>query len=223
MTSILIVEDDVHIAQGLAEYLESFDYQLDFAYNGQQAMSHLDNSNYDLVLLDLNLPIIDGLDVCRALSQGNLAKIPVIITSARSDSNDVLAGFESGAWDYLVKPFSLAELAARIKVNLAKLEIMASAKLKYRGFTLDENSLLLCQEGTKVQLHRVGFSIMKTLMQSAPQIVQTEILLQKIWGDEKPTSDPLRAHVYKLRQQFTERFDNPLIVTVKGVGYRLDA
>lgn len=222
MTNILIVEDDIDIAQGIAEFLEAKGYLLDFAYNGKQALSLLDEQSYDLVLLDINLPFVDGFDVCRSLLKDKLAKLPVIIMSARGDTDDVLKGFDSGAWDYLVKPFSFAELSARITVNLAKASVPAKELLEFEGINLAEDTMTLGFEGQSVQLHQVGFDILKSLVRSAPNVVKTKTLHQTLWGEDTPDSDPLRAHVYKLRKQMKERFGQPFIATVKGIGYKLE-
>jgi DNA-binding response OmpR family regulator len=222
MANILIVEDDIDIAQGLAEFLEPKGYLLDFAYHGKQALAHLKAQSYDLVLLDINLPFIDGLDVCRSLLQGELAKLPVIIMSARGTTDDILKGFDSGAWDYLVKPFSFAELSARITVNLAKASTVNNTVLCFNGVVLDENTMCFHFENKVMQLHQIGFDIVKTLINVAPDVVKTKVLHQTLWGEDTPDSDPLRAHLYKLRKQFTQVFGQSFITTVKGVGYRFD-
>lgn len=222
MANILIVEDDIDIAQGLAEFLEPKGYLLDFAYHGKQAIAHLKERSYDLVLLDINLPFINGLDVCRSLLQGELAKVPVIIMSARGTTDDILKGFDSGAWDYLVKPFSFAELSARITVNLAKASTVNKTVLCFNGVVLDEDTMSFHFENQVMQLHQVGFDIVKTLINVAPDVVKTKVLHQTLWGEDTPDSDPLRAHLYKLRKQFNQVFGQSFITTVKGVGYRFD-
>jgi DNA-binding response OmpR family regulator len=228
MANILIVEDDVDIAQGIAEYLETVGHSLDFAYTGSQALSLIDTETFDLVLLDINLPFVNGFDVCRALTDTNLASqlasVPVIFMSARSSEKDILKGFDLGAWDYLVKPFSFAELSARINVNLMKstTEFRTTIKFAYKNVSLEANTLTFCYHKKSIQLHRVGFDIMKMLIASAPDVVKTSAIHQRLWGDNTPESDPLRAHVYKLRQQLLENYGQAFIVTIKGVGYKFD-
>ena len=222
MANILIVEDDIDIANGISEFLSPKGYQLDFAYNGKQALHHLDQQNYDLVLLDINLPFVNGFDVCHSLIQDKLAKLPVIMMSARGETNDILKGFESGAWDYLVKPFSFAELSARITVNLAKSQPVSTPSNAFNGVQLDEKTLLLNFNNQEVQLHQVGFDIVATLLRAAPDVVKTKELHQVLWGEDTPDSDPLRAHIYKLRKKFNQMFGQPFITTVKGIGYRFE-
>ncbi len=222
MANILIVEDDIDIANGISEFLSPKGYQLDFAYNGKQALHHLDQQSYDLVLLDINLPFVNGFDVCHSLIQDKLAKLPVIMMSARGETTDILKGFESGAWDYLVKPFSFAELSARITVNLTKSQPVSTPSNAFNGVQLDEKTLLLNFNNQEVQLHQVGFDIVATLLRAAPDVVKTKELHQVLWGEDTPDSDPLRAHIYKLRKKFNQMFGQPFITTVKGIGYRFE-
>lgn len=232
MANILIVEDDIDIAQGIAEFLEPKGYRLDFAYNGKQAMNLLNEHSYNLVLLDINLPFIDGFDVCRSLLQGKLAKLPVIIMSARGATDDILKVFKSGAWDYLVKPFSFAELSARLEMNLNKANLskisLDTAKntnkqaLLFNGVELDVNTLIFHFDNQTIQLHQVGFDIVAALLDVAPDVVKTKALHQALWGEDTPDSDPLRAHIYKLRKQFSQVFGQTFITTIKGIGYRFE-
>ncbi|MCL1035885.1 response regulator transcription factor [Shewanella submarina] len=222
MANILIVEDDIDIAQGIAEYLEAKGHLLDFAYNGKQAMALLSDNHYELVLLDLNLPFIDGLDVCRSLLTEQLTTMPVIIMSARTQEKDILAGFDCGAWDYLTKPFSFAELSARVGVCLAK---SASTSQIHNNIEVGEaclncDNLSFEYAGTTLQLHQLGFDLLKLLMNKSPATVKTADIHKELWPQETPDSDPLRAHIYKLRKQLKTTFGQEFIATIRGVGYR---
>lgn len=227
MARILVVEDDMDIAQGVAEFLESKGHDLDFAYTGKQALTLLDSNSYQLVLLDINLPFVNGYDICRSLTSEtlgqHLAKVPVIMMSARSHEQDILQGFQSGAWDYLKKPFSFSELSARIDVGLAKSTSISNTDkvIEFNGLGLDESTLVLNYQDATLQLHQIGFDILKLLISHAPNVVKTSAIHQRLWPDETPDSDPLRAHIYKLRKQLNVTFEQPFIETVKGVGYKL--
>lgn len=227
MANILVVEDDMDIAQGVAEFLEVKGHTLDFAYTGKEALTLLSENSYQLVLLDINLPFVNGYDVCRSLLDGkfepSLAKVPVIIMSSRSTEQDILEGFKSGAWDYLTKPFSLAELSARIEIGLLKAPIMQSSskELQHLDYVLNVEAMTINKGSDTLQLHQVGFDILKLLFEQSPNIVKTSAFHQQLWPDETPESDPLRAHIYKVRKQLSEKFGKPLIETIKGVGYRL--
>lgn len=210
------------IAAGVSDFLERRGHDLDFAYNGRQALAQISSNVYDVVLLDLTLPAVDGLEICRSLQDQGLARIPVIITSARDTVNDVLIGFESGAWDYLAKPFSFAELSARIDVALARVQLAVLPVISVGDTKLDSESKSIGFRGLDLQLHRIGFQIMHTLMSNAPKTVRAERIREAVWGERAPGSDPLRAHIYKLRIQLKDRFGKDMIQTVKGIGYRFD-
>ncbi|BBN82793.1 DNA-binding response regulator [Pseudoalteromonas sp. A25] len=226
MANILVVEDDMDIAQGIAEFLEPKGHELDFAYTGKQALALLEQHQYQLVLLDINLPFVNGYDICRHLSDDilgqHLSKVPVIMMSSRSHEQDIIQGFKSGAWDYLKKPFSFAELSARIDVGLMKSASRTSLKqvTAYAGASLDDETLLFSYQNSALQLHTVGYEILKLLMTNAPNVVKTSAIHTHLWPNDTPDSDPLRAHIYKLRKQLKAAFQQPFIETVKGVGYQ---
>ncbi len=222
MAHILIVEDDIDIATGIAEYLEIEGHQLDFAYNGEQAVELLSDIAFDMVLLDINLPYLSGIEVCKKLLHNTLASVPVIMMTAQGSEQDVLTGFASGAWDYIIKPFSFAELSARIKVCLAKAKTQPKATLKsaYGDAELDHNTFIFSYLNKELQMHQVGFDILQLLIANAPNVVKSQTIQTQLWGELTPQSDPLRAHIYKLRKQLKTEFGQPFIETVKGVGYR---
>lgn len=226
MAHILVAEDDVDIAQGIAEFLEAKGHELDFAYTGKQALALLAENHYQVVLLDINLPFINGYDICRSLSDqridDHLAKLPVIMMSSRNRENDVIEGFQSGAWDYLRKPFSFSELSARIDIGLshAASPPRKTQALHFQGASLHIESCSFSYNKHSVQLHEIGYEILKVLLSNAPNTVKTRTLHRSIWPDETPESDPLRAHIYKLRKKFSDAYNKTFIETVKGVGYR---
>lgn len=226
MARILVVEDDIDIAQGVAEFLEPKGYTLDFAYNGKQALSLLDSEKYHLVLLDINLPFVSGIDISKSLlgPGSSLAKLPVIIMSAQGSEQDIVTGFQSGAWDYLTKPFSFSELLARIEVNLAKgkTEPVQDKVSHYQNICLNFDALSIVIDGKSVQLHQVGFDILSILLNHAPNVVKTAQIHHQLWEGDTPESDPLRAHIYKLRKLLMVHFGQSFITTVKGVGYRFE-
>lgn len=224
MANILVVEDDIDIAKGIGEYVETLGHELDFAYNGKQAQAMLGENDYDLVLLDINLPQVNGYDVCKGLLGEQLTTLPVIMMSANQSEQDVLKGFQSGAWDYLKKPFSYAELNARITVSLSRVSADVSYKIKVKEFSLNTKSKTLSHiNGTTIQLHSIGFSLLKIMMECSPNTVQSSQLIDTVWPDEPPQSNPLRANIYALRKQLKHTFNLELVHNVKGVGYKFDA
>lgn len=222
MTTILVIEDDMDISAEIGAHLESSGYVTDFAYNAKQAKALLDTLLYDMVLLDLNLPFGNGFDICNSLKQGELTKVPVIIISANNDNEDIIRGFESGAWDYVVKPFSLSELAARVKANLARNTRNQHPIVEYQNISLNRSNLSCSYNGKKIQLHTVGFSILETLVIDAPNVVKNAVIINQIWPEYVPNSEPLRAHMYKIRKLIKTEFGIELIYNLKGVGYYID-
>jgi DNA-binding response OmpR family regulator len=224
MASILVVEDDIDIAKGIGEFVETLGHELDFAYTGNQAIKMISDEYYDLILLDINLPNVSGYEICQSLLGEHLATTPVIMMSANQDEQDVLKGFQSGAWDYLKKPFSYTELNARINVALSKVTVTTLPQITVGDLSLDTKSKVLSnKQNVYVQLHNMGFLIIKNLMENAPKAVTTSQLINRLWPDELPQSNPLRANVYALKKQLKEVFKKDLVHSVKGVGYKFDA
>ena len=223
MANILVVEDDLDIAKGIGEYIEMLGHDLDFAYTGKQAQNMISEHSYDLILLDINLPQLSGYDICKGLLGEQLARLPVIMMSANQSEDDVLKGFQSGAWDYLKKPFSYAELNARINVALSRLSWTSSYSIDVNEFSLDTKTKTLShRNGTSIQLHSIGFGLLKMMMECAPKAVQSSQLIDALWPDELPQSNPLRANIYALRKQIKQTFQLELIHNVKGVGYKFE-
>ncbi len=223
MANILVVEDDIDIAKGIGEYIETLGHDLDFAYTGNQAQQMINDYEYDLILLDINLPHISGYDICQSLLGESLACLPVIMMSANQSEQDVLKGFQSGAWDYLKKPFSYAELNARITVALSKVTAKKSTHINVKEYSLDTKAKTLTNsDGRHVQLHTLGFTLVKLLMENSPKPVATPLLIDTLWPDELPQSNPLRANIYALRKQLKNMFNKELVHNVKGIGYKFD-
>jgi len=223
MANILVVEDDIDIAKGIGEYVETLGHALDFAYTGKQAQQMINDYDYDLILLDINLPQVSGYDICLSLMGEELACLPVIMMSANQSEQDVLKGFQSGAWDYLKKPFSYAELNARITVALSKVTSKKSTYIQVNEYSLDTKAKTLNSSENKcIQLHTLSFTLIKLLMENYPNPVATAQLIDTLWPDELPQSNPLRANIYALRKQLKNMFNKELIHNVKGIGYKFD-
>ncbi len=223
MANILVVEDDIDIAKGIGEYVETLGHELDFAYTGNQAQQMINDFDYDLILLDINLPQVSGYDICQSLLGEELACLPVIMMSANQSEQDVLKGFQSGAWDYLKKPFSYAELNARITVALSKVTSKKSPHIKVKEYNLDTKAKSLSNtNGLHIQLHTLSFTLVRLLMEYSPKPVSTSLLIDTLWPDELPQSNPLRANIYALRKQLKATFHKELVHNVKGIGYKFD-
>lgn len=218
---VLIVEDNRDICANIAAYLEKHNYILDFAYDGISAM-HLALTNpFDVIVLDLMLPGMDGLSFCKKLrADANIDK-PVLMLTARDTLDDKLKGFEAGADDYLVKPFALQELHARLQALYKRSHGKTDNLLTVGELTLNKSTLQVYRAGLRVDLNPTCMKLLQRLMEEAPSVVDREALETLLWADELPDGDALRSHMYKLRQAIDRPFDSPLIHTVHRIGYRI--
>ena len=171
------------------------------------------------MICDVLMPGIDGLEACRRIRA--VADVPVIMLTARDQLDDRLQGFKSGADDYLLKPFSLSELAARIEAVMRRTQGGGRRALQVGDLSYDLDTLEVTREGRLLKLNPVGLKLLAVLMQKSPHVLRREILEEALWGDDCPDSDSLRSHVHQLRQVIDKPFAKPLLHTVHGVGYRL--
>ncbi len=220
--NVLLVEDQVSIAQNIAEYMEAKGHVFDFATSGQQGLELALTQHYDLVILDLNLPVIDGLEICKQLREKSERHIPILMLTARDSIEDKVTGFEVGADDYLTKPFVLQELEVRCLALSRRHLLQTSHTLSLGPLTLDRKTKQVMREGKELELHTMGVKILTILAEAYPQVVSRSQLTQQLWGDEPTESDAMRSHIYQLRNVLDKPFDQPLLKTVHGVGFVLD-
>ncbi|HEA15259.1 MAG TPA: response regulator transcription factor [Pseudoalteromonas prydzensis] len=217
----LIVEDNRDICENIAAYLERHSYILDFAYDGISAM-HLALTNpFDVIVLDLMLPGMDGISFCQQLRADAKLEIPVLMLTARDTLDDKLKGFAAGADDYLVKPFALQELHARLQALYKRSHGKTDNLLIVGELTLNKSTLQVHRAGRRVELNPTGMKLLQRLMEQAPSVVARDTLETLLWADERPDGDALRSHMYKLRQAIDRPFDSPLLHTVHRIGYRI--
>ena len=218
---ILIVEDNTDIAENIGEYLEQQGHVLDFAMDGIGGLHLALTQDFDVIVLDIMLPGMDGLTFCRKLRNEADKNTAVLMLTARDTLSDKLRGFDAGADDYLVKPFALEELAARIGVLARRKEQASDKQLCVSDLEVDIGKRQVQRAGRKIELNRVCLKILIMLMQAHPNVVTRKELENALWGDEPPGSDALRSHIYALRGAMDKPFEFSLLETVHGVGYRL--
>lgn len=224
MTSlqILLVEDQLSIARNIADYLEAKGHVLDFATQGQQGLDLALDNHYDLLILDLNLPVMDGLVVCQQVREKSTRHIPILMLTARDSIDDKVSGFTVGADDYLTKPFSLQELEVRC-LALSRRHLLQNENIINIGpLQLDKKRQTIQRAGQLLNLHSMGYRILTVLIDAYPQVVSRSQLSQQLWGDEPTESDALRSHIYQLRTVLDKPFDFALLKTRHGVGFVLD-
>jgi DNA-binding response OmpR family regulator len=218
---ILIVEDNRSIVLSLVEYLEGRGHIVDTAADGLKGLTKALNENYDVIVLDIMLPRIDGLEVCRRLRQEAELPTPILMLTARDTIEDKLRGFDSGADDYLVKPFSLAELEARLNVLQKRTRGTAPTSLRVGSLQIDAARHQATREGKLLELTPTSMKLLMTLMRAYPATVSRAELERAVWGELPPDSDALRTHLHTLRQSVDKPFAKPMLMTVHGVGIRL--
>lgn len=222
MHKILIIEDNPDIVANIYAFFEPKGYELDNAHNGPSGLSLLAENQYDVILLDVMLPGMNGTELCRTLREKLHIKTPVLMLTARDTISDKVAGFDSGADDYLVKPFSLVELEVRVKALLRRHQDEYFDKdITLGPLTLNIEKHTAYRDNILLKLTPTGFKILQTLMQSYPNVVNKNELEQRVWGEDIPNSDALRTHLHSLRSQVDKPFAHSMIVTVPAVGYQI--
>ncbi|PTN12435.1 response regulator transcription factor [Nitrosomonas aestuarii] len=219
--NILIVADIQDIAASIYDYLETSGYTIDAASDGITGLHLAATKDYDVIILDLGLPGIDGVDLCRRLRQDAQRTVPILMLTARNSLEQKLEGFKSGADDYLVKPFALKELAARVKVLSERVTRLPATKLRVGDLTLDTDAHEVTRSGKQITLNPVQFRLIQFLMQNPHRVIKREELEYAVWQDDPPDSDALRTHLSNLRQLIDKPFDRQLLHTVRGFGYIL--
>lgn len=224
MKSILIVDDEAAIRELLKYNLEKEGYKVTSSSDGEQALNLMDKSNFDLVILDLMLPGINGLEVCRKMRQDlSLVAIPIIMLTAKGEEIDKVVGLELGADDYVTKPFGVRELLARIKVRLRRTSLDREEDIIVKGdLVIDLNSFSIRVRNEEVDFTPKEFELLKLLATHPGKVYTRDELLEKIWGYEYPgDTRTVDVHVRHLRQKIEKDPSNPeYIETLRGIGYR---
>ena len=220
--NVLLVEDHADLAATVGAYLESQGYDVDYAQDGVTALHLAVTEEFDAVILDLNLPGIDGIEVCRRVRQDARKKTPIIMLTARDQLPDKVEGFDAGADDYLVKPFELQELSVRIEALIRRDRGDVSPSIyQVADLKLDTDREIAIRADKRLKLSPRSFDILRALMRKSPAVVTRRELEREIWGDEPPDSDALRSHIYNLRRLVDKPFETPLIETLAGRGFRI--
>ena len=218
---ILIVEDNAALRSNIVAMFQAHGHLVDCASDGLAGLQLALELRPDVLVLDLALPGMDGVRVCTQLRERADRHLPILMLTARDSLDDKLRGFAAGADDYLAKPFAEAELLARCLALSQRHRVGVSHTLCIGSLSIDRRSNSASRAGTPLALHRTSFRILLELAQAWPRTLTRSALIERLWGEDPPESDPLRSHLYLLRQVLDKPFAKAMLDTVHGVGFRL--
>ncbi len=218
---ILLIEDNRRLSYSLRQSLLDDGYTVDTAYDGMEGQEFAELTSYDAIILDVMLPRKDGLAVCRAL-RGQHINTPILMLTARDTVADRVLGLDSGADDYLVKPFALNELRARLRALLRREGLNKSSRLEVGDLSLDPASHQVERHGQPIQLTAKEYALLEYFVRNPNRMISREMVMSHIWSyDFEGTSNVVDVYVRRLRRKIDDPFPNKLFETVRGAGYRL--
>ena len=219
---ILLIEDDVTIAEFVEKGLRQAGYVVDHAADGETGLTLALDQDYDLSIVDIMLPKLDGLSLIERVRAKN-NKLPIIILSAKRSIDDRVNGLQQGGDDYLAKPFSFSELLARVQALLRRAnQETESTSLSVAGLTIDLLARTAKRDGKKINLQPKEFALLEYLMRNRGRIVSKTMIMERVWNYSfDPHTNVIEARVSKLREKIDKDFDSPLIHTIRGLGYQL--
>jgi two-component system response regulator BaeR len=216
--NILIVEDETDLGEILSDYLIAENFQTTLVGDGELALQKIRDESWDLVLLDLMLPKLDGMNVCREVRK--FSQVPIIMTTAKIEEIDRLLGLEIGADDYICKPFSPREVVARVKAVLRRSK--TNGQMESTVFHLDKDAVRACYNDKSVEITTIEFRILETLVNNKHKVVSRDLLQKNAYTDHRVVSDrTMDSHITKLRKKLQHIHAGEIIHSVYGVGYRL--
>lgn len=218
---ILIVEDNTDIGSLLVDFFNDKGHIADYASDGLTGLHLVTVNEYDIILLDLALPGIDGINLCQKLRQDLHSTTPILMLTARDSLDEKLIGFEVGADDYLVKPFDLLEVYARVQALWRRANHDNQTIISVSNLAFNYETLEVAREGNTIKLNSIRLKILRLLMENTHRVVSRREMETHIWGDDPTESDALRTHLSAIRQAIDKPYKNKLLHTIHSVGYRL--
>lgn len=218
---ILIVDDTLSVSETIADFLELEGMTVDFAYHGEAAIELVKENHYDAIIMDIMMPKMDGITAVKKLREELFCNTPIIFLTAKDQLEDKMASFKAGGDDYLVKPFALEELCLRLLALASRGVRQDIGHLQFADINVDIKSGEVQCAGQAIKVSPIQLTILKVLLKKAPNIATRQEIAQAIWGDEAPSSDALRSHVYSLRNKLTAGKNESRLETIHGQGFRL--
>jgi len=218
---VLLVEDEARIADFIRKGLSEYGYAVDAARDGGEALDWVDAAQFDIIILDVMLPVLDGLEVCRQL-RGRGVQTPVIMLTARDAVEDRVLGLDSGADDYLVKPFSFSELLARLRALTRRQPALLGSVLQMGDLALDTTTRQAFRQGRPISLTTKEYTLLEYLLRHPHQVLTRTMIAEHVWNyDFDNATNVIDVHVRNLRRKIDDPFSTKLIHTVRGAGYRI--
>ncbi|RJX73845.1 DNA-binding response regulator [Vibrio sinensis] len=220
---VLIVDDSHNVAETIADYLELEGMTIDSAYHGESALKLVSEHHYDVIIMDIMMPKMDGISAVTKLRKELFCNTPILFLTAKDGLEDKIAAFEAGGDDYLMKPFAMQELSLRIRALASRGPRQDIGKLIFADISVDVQTNEVQRGGQPIKLSRIQKKILKVLLRQAPAVVSRQEVIEAVWGDESPSSDALRSHIYGLRSALNKGFEQSRLETIHGQGYRIKA
>ena len=221
---ILLVEDDFDVAQNICEHFELSGHNVEWAPDGLIGLERATADARDIIILDITLPRMSGIDLCHRLRELGLTTVPIVMLTARGDLDDKVTAFGVGADDYIVKPYALEELESRIHALIRRsYGVDCASVLRVGELTFNTATHQVSRQQTKLAVSATARKILEILMRNSKRVVPKQEIEQIVWGDNPPQSDSLKIHIYALREAIDKPFNSSMIKTIRGVGYRITA
>ena len=221
---ILLVEDDFDVAQNICEHFELSGHNVEWAPDGLIGLERATADARDIIILDITLPRMSGIDLCHRLRELGLTTVPIVMLTARGDLDDKVTAFGVGADDYIVKPYALEELESRIHALIRRsYGVDCASVLRVGELTFNTATHQVSRQQTKLAVSATARKILEILMRNSKRVVPKQEIEQTVWGDNPPQSDSLKIHIYALREAIDKPFNSSMIKTIRGVGYRITA
>ena len=223
MAKILLADDDRKLCEMISDWLKKESYIVEIAFDGQEATDRLAVSQYDLLILDWDMPFLSGIDVCKNFRQSQ-GTTPVLMLTGRTSVGHKIEGLDSGADDYLTKPFDLGELSARLRTLLRRPKTLQGSVLACRGLELDTLARRLTRQGQVIELFPREMALLEFFMKNPNQVFSLEAIQQRVWPSDSETSpESLRVNIARIRSRIEIEGEPPILKTVHRQGYMLDA
>ncbi|MBD1587333.1 response regulator transcription factor [Pseudomonas typographi] len=220
---ILIIEDNRDIHDNIVEFLKLKGHHVEGALDGLTGLHLAASKDFDAIILDIMLPGADGYHICRTLRQHAHSNAAILILTARDELSDRLVGFEVGADDYVVKPFAMAEVVVRLETIVARRRGRNPRILQVSDLRYDLDTLEVTRAGHPVRLTPTGLKLLEVLMRRSPAVVSKRVLEDAVWGRDLPRNDIIKSNIYLIRRAIDKGFEQPLVHTLHGLGYKLSS